>query len=162
MNAMKDPYIRYQYRDDKRVVEAQCSAAHAQISRGAATPLEAGDRAAYVEWCRETGVAVAEHVPAAVTEAKRPTAPAAKVPEVPEIPAATVPKVEEEPEQEAPPPAAQEPERIPPDFPCAAELEAVGILTFDKIPADLMVTRVRGIGRAGATKVAAALAARKQ
>jgi len=154
MSTQKDPFIRYRYLADGRTVEAQCSAADRQIAAGVAEPLDE-DRAVYVAWCRESGHEVAEHVPAAVAEAKPVTA----------APAAVVAPVPPEPELEPSAPgefAGAEPELIPEGFPCAKELAQAGIVTFDRIPADLTATKIAGIGRAGALKVARALAARAE
>lgn len=141
-----DPYIKYRYFGDKREVTMQCSSAHLRIVTGEAEPATAEDRAAYVAWCAETGKPVAKHIPVAVAKQSAPKPKA----------------VEPELEPAAPGELAEpEPDLIPSDFPHAADLAAAGILTFDAIPADLIVTKVKGIGRAGAGKVARALAARR-
>jgi hypothetical protein len=141
----RDAYIRYRYLSDGRMVEAQCSAAHRQIAAGLAEPLDDVHRATYVTWCKESGHDVAEHVPAPVAEYG---GGAVDVDEADVEPSAPGQKADDE------------PELIPAEFPHAKELAAVGIVTFDKIPADLTVTRVKGIGKAGAGLVARALAAR--
>lgn len=131
---MKDPYIRYRYASGA-IVEAQCSSAHPRIASGAAVPLGEEDRAAYAAFLDENDLEVPEDVLVPVASDEDEAAESAG--EAEETPVA---------------------ELIPDEFPHAEDLNAAGIVTFDAIPED--PTTVKGIGRAGAKKIADALAAR--